>query len=208
MRRAAATFGITLVVVACRGEIRFDEHMVDGGPATDASGDAARPGGCTRDGDCGLATLHCDVAEGRCVACTTDAHCAAPTGRCDPSLLRCVGCTSSDDCVSPASCDPATRQCLVPCREEDDPCPSGLHCNERMRRCATCYEKSHCERYGQGLACDVSTGRCITCRTDASCNGGRCDTFLGRCVACLSADDCPTSAPTCDVVAGRCVPRP
>jgi hypothetical protein len=210
MRRFGASLAVLVVgLEACRGELRFDDHVNDAGVSADAPGDAPRlTGPCTKDGDCGLATLHCDVAEGRCVACTSDSHCEAPTGRCDPALLRCVGCVSSDDCTSPASCDPVTRQCLVACREEDDPCPNGLHCNERMRRCATCAESSHCERLGARLSCDVLTGRCITCRTDASCNGGRCDTFLGRCVACLSAADCPTTAPTCDVRAGLCVPRP
>jgi hypothetical protein len=206
-------FGVSLAVVvvgigACRGELRFDDHVLDAGAAGDALAESAVPSGpCTKDGDCGLATLHCDVDEGRCVACTSHAHCGGPTPRCDPALHRCVGCTSSDDCTSPASCDPVTRQCLVACREEDDLCPNGLRCNERIRRCAACGERSHCEGLGPSFTCDVLTGRCISCRTDASCPQGRCDTFLGRCVGCLTAADCPESAPLCDIAAGGCVSR-
>ena len=203
--RASAAILLALVVfaAACRGELRFDD-AIDAAVSRDAS--AARDfGACGADSECGLASLHCEIGSGRCVACTEHVHCGGATPRCDPVLFRCVGCISADDCAAPRTCDPATRSCLVPCREDDDDCPTDTRCNERTRRCAACAETSHCTKIRAGLTCDESTGRCIACRRDESCGGGRCDTFLGRCVECLAASDCPKERAICDLALGSCV---
>ena len=195
------------LVYGCDGTFRFDEPPADGGFPDGAPVPTTSPGSCSKEAECGLPSLHCDIPTARCAACTEDVHCGGATPRCDPALRRCVQCSSTDDCASPLTCDPSTRACLAGCREERDPCPSGTRCSEKLRRCTACYENEHCKAFGTAFVCDVKTGRCIECARDADCSSGHCDTFIGRCVACLSAADCGGDTPLCNIAKGNCEAR-
>jgi hypothetical protein len=181
VRRAGAL--AALLVIACHGDIRFNELT-----------------GCGEDRDCLLPSLHCD--SNHCVACTSDAHCASPTPRCDMALHRCVECGVTADCTGGAVC--FTGHCEVPCSAT---CPAATPiCDEEA--CVQCDEGKGCETSPMGPYCVRHV--CSRCMTDANCSGAtpRCDPVTHQCVACQQNVDCPPATPLCDPTAGRCLPLP
>ena len=100
---------VVLLLAACDGQLRF---------AQTANQPDAAGSGCDGDDDCGLASLHCDVVSGECVACNDDGDCTDPQQpRCDTALHRCVGCGSDLDCGANQTCLPMTRTCVQRCAE-------------------------------------------------------------------------------------------
>jgi hypothetical protein len=104
----AALLLAAAAAIACRGQIRFDDHPADGGAAAD---------GCRND-RCGFVTEHCG-RDGCELECHEGDTCA---GSCGPSCLveceseaRCsitIGEDSTVHCGADARC---TVQCQGPC---------------------------------------------------------------------------------------------
>jgi hypothetical protein len=59
----------------------------------------------------------------------------------------------------------------------------------------------------QRPVCDVSSGRCTSCSSDADCSGDmRCENASGQCVECLGSADCAGQEfQFCNVDSHRCV---
>ncbi len=133
-RRAAPLLAAVLAVIACRGQIRFDDHSADGATAAE---------GCPND-RCGFVTEHCgrdgcelechegDTCAGSCgpsclVECESDARCFVTTG--EDSTVRCgSGSRCTVQCQGPCavSCGSAAS-CLLACPGETTPHPvSGM----------------------------------------------------------------------------------
>lgn len=92
---------------------------------------------------------------------------------CDPCQALAGGCPSG-------ACDEELR---CTCATNDD-CATYLAC--RSGACTRCNEDSHC-RCDQYCAAGECRDRCVD---DAQCAGGRCHT-TGRCVSCITDADCP-----------------
>ena len=186
---AAALF---IAAIACNGHFDF------------GAGGAA----CAGDGDCHLASLHCDVAGSRtCVACAGDAHCTAPgLGRCDLALHRCVACVGGTDCASVEAC--VAGRCVIRCQDDvPNTCPGASACHSDV--CGFCGEESvtACAALPATPLCLISAGLCVGCRDDADCGGGatpRCDPVRKACVQCASGGDCAAAKPFCDPDTGIC----
>jgi len=236
--RAAARVSLRSVVVcgvvglvsalcasACQGQLRLEDDagapfsvsgggLDGGGTLTEASADAAdaaaKPPGCTKDGECGLAALHCDVVSGTCVACVTDDQCAAgDRHRCDAALHRCVECGVDGDCGAGRVCVPGTRRCATTCQQLSECVFLGDFCDMAKHICARCTDDSICKADPDTPICSP-VGDCVQCVTDATCPAGkpRCDRTTGNCVQCLGASDCGASAPLCNPTTSACVTGP
>lgn len=218
-RTAIATTLLVMIAVACDGEFRFEDladggsvGTIDGGADGAPGSDAISPeNGCKVDGDCKLATLHCDSPSGACVACVNDSNCAAPLPRCDAALHRCVACGVDGDCDADAGqkCDVSTRHCITTCSSPfSDDCPSDEPvCNTGTGQCYRCTDDLECTFSDTEKLCQVSDGLCVQCRSDSDCSGPtpRCDIVSGTCVQCVDSDDCSGATPLCDPSTLACV---
>jgi Cys-rich repeat protein len=93
------------------------------------------------------------------------------------------------------------------CRRDLDCRVSSLHCDVVTGSCFPCLTDAHCTN-GDLKRCDVATHRCVECGVDIDCGQGRiCEPTTRRCV--IVCDDagssCPSDAPTCDAARGFCV---
>ncbi len=183
---------------------------LDAAPDTSVAADATAPrAGCHVDGDCKLATLHCDVISGTCVACTTDAQCVAlGSRRCDAALHRCIECGLDSDCATGQRCEPSTRRCVTTCTTITG-CPATTpFCDLPRSTCIRCHSDVECVVLsGDAHTCDPANGLCVDCIDDGQCKPSvpRCDRTRGKCVQCTGSGDCPATAPLCDPVASACV---
>jgi Cys-rich repeat protein len=213
---------VACVLVACQAQLRLEDDggapLFDAGGATEAgvgagpddASDGAKIPGCTKDGECGLSTLHCDVVSGGCVACLTDDQCAAGNRhRCDAALHRCVECGVDGDCGAGRVCVPGTRRCATSCQQLSDCVVLGDFCDTTRHICARCTDDSICKADPDTPSCSP-VGDCVQCVTDATCPAGkpRCDRTTGSCVQCLGSTDCGTSAPLCSPTPSSCVSGP
>ncbi len=83
---------------------------------------------------------------------------------CEPNL-GCVGCASGDDCgaAAPICVLGSCSECAL-----STDCSGGLVCYPRAHTCeAKCTSDADCESVEP--ICDVETGACVGCRTDADC---------------------------------------
>jgi hypothetical protein len=203
-------------VNACNQRFDFDIPAAGGesgssaGGAPGGSGPSAGSGGvvggtgCAGDDDCGLESLHCDLASASCVECLNDAHCA-PLGltRCDGAIHRCVECGVDFDCPAEGACDPASRRCLQRCREDVD-CAADEGCASTRGVCYECDDDDECERSLTGSHCVRESGLCVVCERDEDCAGLYCDPVTRNCVECRHAADCGAGR-VCDPSDHRCV---
>jgi hypothetical protein len=172
-----------LIFVACHGEIRFDDLMT-----------------CAQDGDCKVASLHCNA--GQCVVCASDAHCTTPgLPRCDTNVHRCIACGLPSDCAAGQVCH--SGRCVPGCTSASA-CPaSAPRCDDGF--CAQCDDGTGC---ASSSAAKICLGwYCVQCKVDADCSGAtpRCNAGNHTCAQCQVNSDCPTATPLCDPVAGSCV---
>ena len=79
-----------------------------------------------------------------------------------------------------------------------------LHCDLQTGACVGCLEDSDCAAQGKPVCVD---NQCVDCSDDDECGQGKvCDPASDRCLSqCADADDCPASAPTCDLARGVCI---
>ncbi len=226
IRRVAPALLAFAVVGACSGEIRFEDPSdtleggvppppppgpIEAGGADDARADApfdAQSKRCAKDGDCVLATLHCDIVAGACVPCTNDTHCTlAEHTRCDTALHRCVGCGTDGDCGG-GKCQPDTHRCVTPCTTITQCITAEAPlCDTAKGFCVRCTAGGGggtCSFTPDTPFCDPG-GFCVGCLADTDCSGAtpRCDPTLGKCVQCTSGSDCPGAA-QCDPSNGTC----
>jgi hypothetical protein len=184
-RAARSVVLVTLLIVACRVELRFDDLT------------------CAQDPDCLVPSLHC--AAGACVACATDQHCTAPgLPRCDTAKHRCVECGLPGDCVAGKTCH--AGRCVVSCSTPAT-CPATTpKCDDGT--CTECDDGVGCASSTVGKVCVAHF--CAACGTDANCSAAtpRCDAVTHKCVQCQGNVDCPTATPLCDLAAGSCVVAP
>jgi Cys-rich repeat protein len=192
-----------VLLAACDEQLRFEE------PAEVSEG--GRSAGCTSDGDCGAAALHCDRVLGECVACIADHDCDDPAApRCDSALHRCVGCGSDLDCADNETCVPRTRTCVTRCAEgaTEHVCPdSAPTCDEVARLCVQCKSDQDCRAItDDGDYCETDSGRCVHCTDDRQCPATqpRCDQVQHRCAQCSTNRDCPAGL-ACDPATLRCL---
>jgi hypothetical protein len=170
--------------------------------------DAAN-GGCSRDSDCILTSLHCDPNSGQCVGCVGNQQCRAPTPYCEPTLQRCVECGAPGECRT-GVCQMTTHECVAACTSDAD-CP--LFCSPRGF-CVECVGDQNCPP-GRGSTltqgrCDLNIGQCAECMSPTGtsslqCPNDRpiCDPTTDRCVECLRSFDCPPNW-VCDPNDDRC----
>lgn len=206
---------------ACQGQLRLEDDA--GAPFVGSSGDggeglleasaeaadASPKPACTKDGECGLGTLHCDVVSGTCVACVSDDQCAGSAQRrCDAALHRCVECGVDGDCGTGKVCVPGTRRCATTCTQLGDCVFLGDFCDTSRSICVRCTDDSICKADPDTPICSP-VGDCVSCTTDATCPAARprCDRTTGKCVQCLGGSDCGASAPLCDPTTSSCVSR-
>lgn len=187
------------VVAGCDETFYFDV------PVVQERADAASmglPSRCSADSDCGLASLHCDVATGRCFECVVDEDCSDDAGqRCEPLLHRCVQCLVARDCAAGFTCDPTTHRCLQSCVAENECAPEAHGCDERRGVCIACDEDDECE----ASYCAFDGTGCVECRVDSHCSTGRaCDILSGKCVQCRDTGDCAAGS-ACDPATDSCV---
>jgi Cys-rich repeat protein len=198
--RRAGLVPIVMLIGACGAqELTFD--------APDAAPDAApSSAGCSSDGDCRLAGLHCDPLSRQCVACVSNDQCTQPGHRvCDSALHLCVECGVNGDCPG-GVCEPTRNRCVPSC-VDGGLCPYNFLCNQRTGMCVGCTNDADCATArSPGLVCDAVVGQCVECRTDAQCSPARplCSQTAGRCVECLSNQSC-TAGEACDPAAHVCV---
>jgi hypothetical protein len=126
--------------------------------------------GCVGDQDCGYAPGTVCIVSAQICGCNGDAQCVgAPLGdQCLPNHT--CGCTDAGACASAigAACVAATRTC-------------------------GCGDDSECDG---GERCDVATGACVACLTNADCPGPDADLCAPThaCTSCLTQADCASSA--------------
>ena len=214
-----------LTAPACQGQLRLDDDAgspLDGDATTTAdvqeasadalvdAADAAKVPACTKDSECGLAALHCDVVSGTCVACLTDDQCkAGDKHRCDAALHRCVECGVDGDCGANRVCVPGTRRCATTCTQLSDCVFLGDFCDTTKHICARCTDDSICNADPDTPICSP-VDDCVQCVTDATCSPAkpRCDRASGTCVQCLASSDCAVSAPLCNPTTSACTTGP
>ena len=204
-----------MLLTACDGDLRFDERgSADAAPevSPDSAGDVdevvrddAANGKCTAEADCGLPSLHCDLASGICVACVADQQCTGAFARCDSALNRCVQCGVSADCPPGENCEPNRHRCVRSCAD-GGACGSSGRCDARGI-CVECSSTAECARFPDRRNCDVPSGSCVQCANDGECGAThqRCDRVAGTCVQCVSQADCVASKLACDPLTGTCV---
>jgi Cys-rich repeat protein len=187
-------------------DVAPEANLPDGDAAPDAPNNFAPP--CYRDADCPSSKLHCDLLAHTCVECLADPHCVvSPYGRCELSIQRCVQCLTQADCAQGATCDPATRLCILGCTGSG--CPAAQpYCTRSI--CVECRTNADCP---SAELCDPAIGRCAICADDMSCPAQepRCDPFnIGRkrCKQCLTPGECSPDAPYCDLYSGLCMAKP
>jgi Cys-rich repeat protein len=217
----AAVLSCSLPLFACNGQLRLEDDAGasilgpgdgDGGNVLpEASADAAPPpAGCTKDVECGLSTLHCDVVSGTCVACVSDDQCSgASKHRCDAALHRCVECGVDGDCGMGNVCVPGTRRCATTCHQLSECVILGDFCDTTRNICARCTDDSICKAADPDTPVCSPIGDCVECVTDATCTAAkpRCDRTTGSCVQCLGASDCKAGAPLCNPTTSACVSK-
>ncbi len=217
-----------LTAPACQGQLRLEDDAGSALGALDAdansnadvqeaatdaladAADAAKVPACTKDTECGLAALHCDVVSGTCVACVSDDQCkAGDKHRCDAALHRCVECGVDGDCGANKVCVPGTRRCATTCTQLSDCVFLGDFCDTTKHICARCTDDSICNADPDTPICSP-VDDCVQCVTDATCPAAkpRCDRTSGTCVQCLASADCASSAPLCNPTTSACVTGP
>ena len=134
---------------------------------------------CTRDSDCGLATLRCNTVTGQC-----EQRCQAPAHLCGD---RCARCCDDTECDADETCDPASGACVRRCS------PLEHLCNGR---CARCCDDGECRTDER---CNPATGAC-----EPRCAYPLHACADGRCARCCANQECHPSE-RCDLDAGACV---
>jgi hypothetical protein len=138
------------------------------GGAAGSLGGSGGGSGCLCLSDCGLGV--CDPVTRCCVDCAKDEDCNrfGSTGAVCVRPGQFCGCASDTNCAT----NPAGRTCLA------------------SQKCG-CQQASDCSGSSAGPACAPSTHQC-GCGADTDCKGAlpRCDVATGRCVACASNADC------------------
>lgn len=215
----AVAVAVAVPVVGCQGQLRLDDDAgtfgvpAEGGlqEGSMTALDAARSSaGCTKDVDCVLGTLHCDVLSGACVPCVSDEQCSGPVNhRCDAALHRCVECGVDGDCGAGRVCVPSARQCATSCHQLTDCVLSGFFCDLGRSICARCTGDEICKTADPETPVCSPVGRCVLCVNDSTCPAAtpRCDRTTGSCVQCLGASDCGAAAPLCNPATSSCVSR-
>lgn len=197
-------------------------------------------GVCQSDADCTSGTNRtCHVGLGTCVGCLTDANCAS--GQCNTTTFTCLPseCRTNEDCTSMSGtpfcsadgncvecrasvdcqpkdgvhqiCDAGTHQCVVnPCMTDQD-CrtdPSGgTYCDVNSGGCVACLSDAHCS--GSKSHCLPETRLCAMCASDTDCDaalGQTCtpDTHVCKVTKCVSDASCDGGR-RCELSSGSCV---
>lgn len=186
------------------GDVGSDVSTDTGKSTTGGEPDASPGVGCTADADCRVASLHCQLALGRCVECLDDQDCSNDDAtRCDGALFRCVSCIADGDCVDGSRCDAVERRCAPSCATGQD-CVDAHACKNGL--CVACDRDIECrESDASAPVCSASGLDCVSCREDAQCPQFEfCDVLSGSCVSCLSSADCNDET-VCDPVLLECV---
>lgn len=215
MKRFVCLF--LFLVVGCYERLEFDvpaggsggASAGSGGAGGQASATAGSGGACSRDTDCALASLRCDLQSGICFECVADPDCQARgLARCDAALHRCVECGIDQDCQTDYACDLTTRTCAQRCAEDEE-CPVAAHgCDETRLICVECEadDDDGCALYPDRPYCLVPGNRCAECLTDANCAPGlHCDTITGKCLGCRDSRDCSVGQ-ACEPAGHVCAP--
>lgn len=178
---------------------------------------------CKTKADCPSGYKGC--VKGKCVKCLSDADCAKPFPYCSKSNL-CVECTKDEHCkLGPKKCTDRVIEGMCEECETDADCPTGLGCEDFMRRCLTCKTDADCQGvnpianfnlYGK-LCRDVKSlgiRACVRCTKDADCAKARfkgCKIFaanVGSCTKCTSNEECCQGKANCGLICdtdGDCV---
>lgn len=165
---------------------------------------------CQNAGDCGEGAQYC--IDNRCALCepTTSDGCGQEAKVCvniapepAPPSYECRECSESAPCESGychsfdcVSCIDSS-QCTEPAAPE---CTSEFTCD----RCTS--DDACAARPGTPL-CDIASGRCIECRSDANCESldkgtPVCRTDSHQCVECTQVEHCPDTAIGCWILPG------
>jgi hypothetical protein len=201
-RRAGIALAALVGLLAC-GQQTWSLDA-DSGAGSSGSEAGAPVTGCVSDGDCHIASLHCDPVSGQCFACVDDSQCTqAGLPRCDSASHQCVQCGVAGDCTSGQVCEPTSHKCLPSCAD-GGACPSGLTCSQPRGVCVACTTNADCVSAGSPV-CDTGSGQCVQCVYDTQCAfpAPRCNQATGRCVQCLTAADCEENV--CDPVTSTCL---
>jgi len=210
-RAVCTTAALLGGLLGCDEAFHFDVPSASdaGEGGIGADDDASTPGKCTSDATC--SGLRCEPASGQCVACREDADCTkSALGRCEPTTHVCVACLNRPDCAKRQDCDTVTHRCLDACFDGDDPCPTaGFVCAEDLGRCIECRTSASCAGAPGGPVCDLPIGRCVQCSSNAQCPSPNpiCDRRTGRCEACVASLTCGAGA-FCDPTSLTCRTAP
>lgn len=155
---------------------------------------------CVSNQQCSGATPQCDTARNVCVACTQDTHCS--TGQvCDEG--SCVACRDDDHCGgTTAYCDTPTNSCVACLDDTHCTARNNSRCVSNGHTCAPCTRDAQCEED----APFCREGLCVECRENGDCGeGGLCDVASGQCGECNSDADCTTAdRARCDIATHTC----
>lgn len=138
--------------------------------------------------------------------CETQADCPFSALHCDPLSGGCFECIAHADCTGETGrCNTELHRC-VECNGSLD-CSAGLACDVTTHRClASCVDEGECP--ASAPECDERRGVCVFCDEDAECRGqggaGYCALDGSRCVECRSDAHC-AGGMLCDGLSGRCV---
>jgi len=182
----AATGGVP--AIECR-DSRDCVNAPDGETICSQAGQCVQ---CVTPDDCGPdgGSNH-DCTRNRCIAfepCNQDDDCS--TGACNLARHRCVECTSDTHCTAPNNKCYA-QACRVGCASDNSCTPLGMLCNKTTGVCIECDDQMTCDN---GLLCDPN-GKCVEPVCGAGeriCLGGG----IATCVANGSGFGTPKACPT------------
>jgi len=147
--------------------------------------------------------------------CDTNANCTGnPNGPTCYTLYNKCTCKANADCKKA----PYTN-CFVPyssatyshcqkaCKADTD-CPSGLKCNVGTGSCYQCKTDADCT--GTKKLCKAATGVCVACKADKDCTSTTykyCLLADNKCVACKADADCASNTTNkyCVPTTGSCI---
>ncbi len=148
-----------------------------------------------------------------CVQCTSNANCGGTTPVCNASH-QCVPCASDADCSVPTpACQtsgPLQGSCTQCSATNTSQCTGTTPlCDLPTGTCVGCESNADCA--GNTPICNLATKTCRACQSNADCStfpGKVCDTSgmkAGECVVCVLNSDCSAPTPLCDPASNTCV---
>lgn len=154
--------------------VPFDGGNIDAGSDGGSEDPDVPCGGGCTDGVC-------DFAANACVECTADDLSACEDGENACAGNTCVGCVADGDCAAPSAPECGTDN-----------------------TCGTCTSNDACMDRAGTTVCDLESGACVECTSNADCTGTNegcdvethaCRTYVPRsgslCGGCVADQECP-----------------